>query len=183
MERAEIIPSLLQNPLLFYSYDIQEGDTPEIVANKYYGDPYRYWMVLLCNQIIDPQWNWPLTSQQLDLYLVDKYSVAASSNNVLSYIQATIQEYRLTTTSTDSVSSITTSTTIVIDKSVYDTFGTGTSKVSFPSGATVSRTYSKEAVSIYNYEIELNEAKRNINLIDKKYAAEFEKQLVSLLGR
>ena len=86
LRRVEIIPSLLKNPLLFYSYDIQEGDTPEIVANKYYGNSYRYWMVLLCNQIIDPHWGWPLTTQQLDSYLVNKYNVAASSNNVLSFL-------------------------------------------------------------------------------------------------
>ena len=41
MLRSEIVPTLLNNPLLFYNYDIQDGDTPESIANKYYGDPYR----------------------------------------------------------------------------------------------------------------------------------------------
>ena len=51
MARSEIIPSLLNNPMMFYKYDIQEGDTPEIIADKYYGDSYRYWIVLFANQI------------------------------------------------------------------------------------------------------------------------------------
>ena len=38
IKRVNIIPSLLKNPLLIYKYDLQEGDTPDIVANKYYGD-------------------------------------------------------------------------------------------------------------------------------------------------
>ena len=38
MNRVEIIPSLLKNPLLFYSYDIKESDRPDIIADKYYAD-------------------------------------------------------------------------------------------------------------------------------------------------
>jgi hypothetical protein len=183
LRRVEIIPSLLNNPLLFYSYDIQEEDTPEIVANKYYGDSYRYWMVLLCNQIIDPQWGWPLTTQQLDLYLVNKYRTAASSNNVLSYIQSTVQEYNKTITTTDSVTLNTTSTTIVVDYPTYLLTETGTISQSFGgANGSISQTTTKSIVSIYEYEIKQNEAKRNINLIDKKYADDFEKQLSNLLG-
>ena len=84
MTRSELIPSLLNNPMMFYKYDIQDGDTPEIVADKYYGDSYRYWIVLYANQILDPQWNWPLNNQQFDAYLTKKYSSAANNSNVLS---------------------------------------------------------------------------------------------------
>ena len=73
MIRAEIIPGLLNNPSLFYSYDTKEGDTPEIIATKYYGDPYRYWIVLYGNpNIKDPQADWPLTNQQFTPYLKNK---------------------------------------------------------------------------------------------------------------
>ena len=109
MQRVEVIPSLLQNPLVFYSYDVQESDTPEIIADKYYGDPYRYWLVLFANQITDPQWQWPLTSQQFSLYLNDKYSAAAGNTSVLSYTQGTISQYNKTITTTDSITSNTTS--------------------------------------------------------------------------
>ena len=72
LTRASILQNLLVNPQLFYSYDIQDGDTPEIVAAKYYGDSYRYWLVLFANQILDPQWQWPLSSQQFQAYINDK---------------------------------------------------------------------------------------------------------------
>jgi len=181
MERVEIIPSLLSNPLLFYSYDIQESDTPEIIADKYYGDPYRYWMVLLANQIIDPQWQWPLTSQQFNLYLNDKYSTAAGNTSVLSYTQGTIYQYNKTITTTDSVTSNTTSVTIVVDLPTYTLTQTGTTTQTFSDGSSIIETITKTPVSIYNYEVSLNEAKRTINLINKSYASEFEKQLASLL--
>ncbi len=46
LARAELVQNLMTNPLMFYDYDIQDGDTPDIVASKYYGDSYRYWLVL-----------------------------------------------------------------------------------------------------------------------------------------
>jgi len=182
LQRVEVIPQLLSNPLIFYSYDIQEGDTPEIIANKYYGDPYRYWLVLFANQIMDPQWQWPLTSQQFSLYLNDKYSSVAGSNTVLSYTQSTIYQYNKTITTTDSISSNTTSVTIVVDQPTYLLTQTGTTTQTFSDGNSVTETITKNPVSIYDYEISVNEAKRNIQLINKNYASDFEKQLQSLLG-
>ena len=73
MARSEIIPSLFNDPLLFYSYDTQEGDKPEIIANKYYGDSYRYWLVCFANQILDPQWDFALDSQVFNSYIAAKY--------------------------------------------------------------------------------------------------------------
>jgi hypothetical protein len=182
LQRVDIIPKLLNNPLVFYSYDIQENDTPEIIADKYYGDPYRYWLVLLANQITDPQWEWPLTSQQFNLYLNDKYSTVANSNTVLSYTQSTIQQYVKTITTTDSISSNTTSLSIIVDQPTYTLIQTGSTTQTFSDGSSITETITKNAVSIYDYEINLNESKRNIQLINKNYAYEFEKQLHSLLG-
>jgi hypothetical protein len=182
IQRVEVIPSLLQNPLVFYSYDVQESDTPEIVADKYYGDPYRYWLVLFANQITDPQWQWPLTSQQFSLYLNDKYSAAAGNTSVLSYTQGTISQYNKTITTTDSITSNTTSVTLIIDQPTYLATQTGTTTQTFSDGSSVTETISKNILSIYDYETQLNESKRNIQIINKKYASDFEKQLVSLLG-
>ena len=72
--RSSIIQNLLTNSLVFYKYDIQDGDTPEIVAYKYYGDAYRYWIVLFSNQMLDPQWDWPLNSINFQNYIVNKYT-------------------------------------------------------------------------------------------------------------
>jgi hypothetical protein len=181
MERVEVIPSLLSNPLLFYKYDVQESDTPEIIADKYYGDPYRYWMVLLGNQIMDPQWNWPLTSQQFRDYLIEKYKDDAGNNDIISYTQQTIYEYTKTITTIDSISSNTTTVTIVIDETTYNLTPIGTTIQTFLDGSSVTQTVSKTPVSIYDYENNLNESKRTINLINKNYAFDFEKQLASLL--
>jgi hypothetical protein len=184
MARVEIIPSLLKNPLLFYSYDLKESDRPDIIANKYYDDSNKFWMILYANEIMDPQWDWPLTSKQFDAYLINKYSEAAGGDNqVFTYISNTIQEYRKTITSYDSTSLTTTSKTVVVDLTTYNSTIESSTTQTFSSGASVTRTISKTAVSIYDYEIELNEAKQNIKLINSSYSNQLEKDFHNLMAQ
>ena len=184
MARVQIIPSLLRNPLLFYSYDLKESDRPDIIANKYYDDSNKYWMVLYANEIMDPLYDWPLTSQQFDDYLKSKYSVAAGGDAfVLTYTTSTVQEYRKTITTYDSTSLETTSKTVVVDLTTYNSITTGSITQTFSSGASVTRTTSKTAVSIYDYEIELNEAKQNIKLINSSYSNQLENDLKTLMAQ
>jgi hypothetical protein len=184
MARVEIIPSLLRNPLLFYSYDLKESDRPDILAHKYYDDSNKYWMILYANEIMDPLYDWPLTSQQFDAYLKNKYSAAAGGDTfVLTYTTSTVQEYRKTITTYDSTSLETTSKTVVVDLTTYNSITTGSITQTFSSGASVTRTTSKTAVSIYDYEIELNEAKQNIKLINSSYSNQLENDLKTLMAQ
>ena len=193
MARVQIIPSLLRNPLLFYSYDVKESDRPDIIANKYYDDSNKYWMVLYANEIMDPLYDWPLTSQQFDAYLKNKYSAAAGGDAfVLTYTTSTVQEYRKTITTYDSTSLETTIKTVVVDLTTYNSITTGSTTQTFftinngistSTGASVTRTTSKTAVSIYDYEIELNEAKQNIKLINSSYSNQLENDLKTLMAQ
>jgi hypothetical protein len=184
LARVDVKESLLRNPLLFYSYDIQEGDTPDIVAAKYYGDPYRYWLVLFSNQLLDPQWDWPLTSQQLELSLNDKYASDAANNSlsVYDYINGSVYEYTKTITTIDSLTGTQTVNVVPVSGDVANSTITGTTTQTFSSGASVTQTVTVQAVSIYQYEVQQNEAKRNINLINSIYASSVESQLKSLMG-
>ena len=79
--RARLIEQLQNNPMLFYEYAIQDGDTPEIIAEKYYGDPFRYWIILLSNELLDPLWDWPLSDAMLLEYIDTKYATEAEDAN------------------------------------------------------------------------------------------------------
>lgn len=184
MARVDIIPSLLKNPLLFYSYDLKDSDRPDILAHKYYDDSDKYWMVLYANEIMDPLYDWPLNSQQFDAYLTNKYSEAAGGDAfVLSYTTSTVQEYRKIITTYDSTSLETTIKTVVVDLTTYNSITAGSTTQTFSSGASVTRTLSKSAVSIYDYELELNEAKQNIKLINSAYSNQLEKDLKTLMAQ
>jgi len=172
MARSSVIPSLLDNAALFYQYDIQDGDTPESVAYKYYGESYRYWIVLFANQILDPQWNWPMNNVVFAAYLNDKYP----STNVFT----TIHHYEKIITQTDFGTNITTTERVEISQDEYNTLITGTNTYTLPTGK-VSVTVSKNAVSIYDYELALNEANRKINILNNTYVNEIEKEFKSLM--
>ena len=184
MARVDIIPSLLKNPLLFYSYDLKDSDRPDILAHKYYDDSDKYWMVLYANEIMDPLYDWPLNSQQFDAYLTNKYSEAGGGDAfVLTYTTSTVQEYRKIITTYDSTSLKTTIKTVVVDLTTYNSITAASTTKTFSSGASVTRTISKSAVSIYDYEIELNEAKQNIKLINSAYSNQLEKDLKTLMAQ
>ena len=193
MVRAEVIPSLLNNPLLFYSYDVKNDDTPEIIASKYYGDPYRYWIVLFANQLIDPQWNWPMNSNLLTNYIIEKYKSAAAialsisvntitNSQVISYTQSTIKNYVKTVTTTDSTSLESKTTDYYLDLIAYNNTMESEEVRNFTTGAQVIEIITKSTQTIYDYEISLNESRRSINLVNSSYVSSFESQFYSLMN-
>lgn len=184
VNRVEFLPQLSRNPMLFYQYTIQDGDTPESIAEKYYDDAYRYWIVLLANNIQDPQTDWPLRTEQFQIYLNDKYQSAANTanQNVNEYLVTTVHHYEKQVVSTDNVSATKSVKTIIIDEDTYNTLVPSIQTYSFPDGSSSTVEVKKEAVSIYDYEFTVNEDKRLINLVQSRYISDVEKTFESLMS-
>jgi len=174
MARASIIPDVLKNPLVYYSYDIQEGDTPEIIAYKYYGDSYRYWIVLFANELLDPQWSWPMDSTVFDNYMAEKYPSGNTTTTVYSY------EKKLT--QTDNSTNTVTINTIDVNQTEYNTIVQNTQTYSI-GNSTVTVATTKRIITIYDYEYELNESKRKINILNSVYVDQMESQFKSLMSQ
>lgn len=64
---------VLENVSLYDFYDIEEGDTPEIISEKVYGTPYYHWVVMISNQKYDYVKDFPLSQKELDEYIDTKY--------------------------------------------------------------------------------------------------------------
>lgn len=174
MARASIIPDVLKNPLVYYSYDIQEGDTPETIAYKYYGDSYRYWIVLFANELLDPQWSWPMDSTVFAAYMEAKYPSGNTTTTVYSY------EKKLTQTDNDT--NTVTINTIDINQTEYNTLVPNTQTYTI-ANSTVTVQTTKRIVTIYDYENELNESKRKINILNSIYVDQLESQFKSLMSQ
>lgn len=182
--RTGLIPQLAKNPLLMYQYEIQDGDTPEIVSNKYYGSPFRYWITMYGNpQMIDPQSDWPLSTRNFTLYLQDKYYEAAGNNinNILSYTLGTVHHYEKVITTVDNTTKTTAIKVIEVDQDTYNTITPLTTTSNFLDGSSITYTVAPNAVSIYEYENQTNESKRNISLINSQYTTQIETQYQSLV--
>jgi hypothetical protein len=174
LARASIIPDVLKNPLVYYSYDIQDGDTPEIIAYKYYGDSYRYWIVLFANELLDPQWSWPMNSTVFETYMAEKYPSGNTTTTVYSY------EKKLT--QTDNSTNTVTVNTIDINETEYNSLIENTRTYSV-GNSTVTVQTTKRIVSVYDYELELNESRRKINILNSVYVDQMEQQFKALMSQ
>jgi len=64
---------------IYYKYNVLEGQLPEHIAYNYYGSTNYHWVVLLMNEIRDPQWSWPLDSFAFEKFIIDKYGSVDSA--------------------------------------------------------------------------------------------------------
>ena len=74
LRRVGMRTKLKTNTFLYDTYDVKEGETPEMIAHKLYGVPELHWIVLLVNEITDRYHQWPMSGMQFLDYINDKYS-------------------------------------------------------------------------------------------------------------
>ena len=74
LKRVALRSKVRSNVLLFDTYDVKNGETPEMIADKLYDDPQLHWVILLINDITDRYHHWPMNDNQFLTYLNDKYS-------------------------------------------------------------------------------------------------------------
>jgi hypothetical protein len=174
---------LKENSSAFYKYTIKDSDTPEIIAGKFYDHVERHWIVLLFNDIIDPQYDWPLKSDTLIKYINTKYSTSQYANTAntlvtgLSWAQniSHIQAYYkiITRTSADGTDIV---EKITVDANTYANIAATSISYTLNNASSITQTISKTTQTYYDYEVELNEAKREINLLKSEFVSEVEKE-------
>jgi len=74
MIRVKVRDKVLNELSLYNVYDVKNGETPENIAFKHFGDPELHWVILLTNKITDRYYDWPLSEQQFEDYIKDKYA-------------------------------------------------------------------------------------------------------------
>ena len=84
LKRVKLRTGLASGSFLFDTYDVQDGENPEDVAFKLYGDPELHWIILMTNNITDRYYQWPLTQPQFQEHLEDKYG-AGNEDSVHHY--------------------------------------------------------------------------------------------------
>jgi len=72
--RVKVRSKIANNVALFDKFDVPEGDSPETVAYKVYGDAEYFWVVTLMNNIVNRYYDWPLDEYSFQQYVADKYA-------------------------------------------------------------------------------------------------------------
>ena len=74
LRRVGLRAKLKSNTFLYDTYNVKEGETPEMIAHKLYGASELHWVILLVNEITDRYHQWPMSGGQFIDYINDKYS-------------------------------------------------------------------------------------------------------------
>jgi hypothetical protein len=175
--------SFRDNTAVYYEYNIQDSDTPEIIANKFYGDSEKHWVVLMLNDIVDPQFDWPLDQRTIISYMNEKYSANASvGQSGVNWAQANIHSYYKVETRTTNSTGSELQSKLQIDANTYANVAATTTNLTLDDGNSIIITVSKETKSYYDYEVEENETKRTIKLLKPEFIRPIENELISALS-
>ena len=130
LRRVAIRSKIKVNTLFFDTYDVKEGETPEMIAHKLYGDSELHWIVLLVNNVTERYHQWPKNNNQFLAYINDKYSNVDATHH-----------YEISQTSGD--------TTIKID--------IGTDNTDYPAASIVTNAEYEESLEDEKRKIRLLE--------------------------
>ena len=162
-KRAVLREDVINSYFQFNQYLIEGDDRPDSVASKVYGDANLDWVVLTTNNIINVRDEWPMSQNDLQNYLTNKYTTAE-----LSYIH----HY-------ETLKIIDADEKLIQPKGI--TVEEGHSITFVDRG--VSKTESKiEAITYLQHEINLNDQKREINVLQKQYVEIYLRDMANIMS-
>tara|TARA_R100001377_G_scaffold59708_2_gene36035 strand:+ start:62 stop:598 length:537 start_codon:yes stop_codon:yes gene_type:complete len=74
LRRVKLRSSIRGASMMFDTYDVKEGERPEDVAFKWFGDAELHWVILMTNNVTDRYYDWPMNQAQFQEFIEDKYS-------------------------------------------------------------------------------------------------------------
>lgn len=197
--RFKVRSQVLNNAYAFYKYQLEDGDTPEIVAYKQYGDPRLHWVICLTNELVDPQFDFPLSYPAFEEYVIKKYNYN-SINDSYGDIHHYELEVEKTLSETNGPTTVTLDTSIVSLQQYDYSLGMLVTQIpNSPTTATVElRANSADAnsniiatmtikstykpVYVFDYENKINESKREIKILKSQYVQAMSYELESILN-
>lgn len=142
--RYKFKQNLTKNVYNFYEYTLKDGERLDHLADSYYGNSKYVWVIILSNEMIDPQFDIPRPYQEFKKYVINKYGSWENVVNGVHHYER-ISVYRDTDTKIADLNP-----SLVISEEQYNSL--------LPQ--------EKKIVSNLEYEENLNESKRNIKLLD-----------------
>ena len=155
-KKGALEEDILNNLAFHTKYKIIGNDRPDNVAYDFYGNSNLDWLVLLCNNIINIQTEWPLLQNDFDRFLLDKYGSYDALNNTHHYETQEIKNSK---------------DVIIVPKGLqcasdytvtYYDYNIDQEKIVLSKDCTT-------AVTNYEYESEIEDNKRNIFLLKPRY--------------
>lgn len=184
--RIRLLEGSKQQSTIYYPYVVKDGEKAETIAFNYYDSTDYVWIVYLVNNIIDPCYDWPLSSSQFDRYIAKKYESTTGANDGINVAKATVAGYQQIPVTYY----INQSTNAVLTSNAYISSGVSDPYNWLPvvqdnnillSPDSVYDPTKYNSIDLYTTELNANEKKKFIRLLDKTYTSNISQQLKSLL--
>ena len=151
----------------FYNrYTLQDNIKLETIAKEYYGNAFYDWVLVLTNNMINPQFSLPQTSEVVRKIAEEKYGETEAYSGIHHY-----ETIRLVSEQTvDGLPITILAGGLIVDSNFYTsnyTYWNGNTAVTV-SGNTVSKP-----ITNYEYEVNENEKKREIYILKDTYFPRF----------
>ena len=165
-KKNELRPDIFNDATVFTEYQIKGDYRPDNVAFEVYKDSTLDWVVLLSNNIINIQTEWPLLQNDLDRFLLDKYGTYEKLNAVHHYETKEIK---------DSAGVVMVPQGLHVASDYSITYWDDTQR------GYVAQTDVPEPVTNYEYEMDIENRKRNIRLLKMNYMTIVREDMESLM--
>ena len=158
--RFKLLDILKSKSALYYKHIVEEGQSPQYIADNYYDDVTLDWVLFLVNDIYDVLYDWPMDYQTFVAFIKSKYTSIESALREVHHYEHIIQEQ---TTLFDGT--IVPEETLTVDKTTYDALGIN----------------EKREVSNYTFEERKNDDKRSIKVLQREFLDQFLAEAESVL--
>lgn len=164
--RYQVNPDLFDYAVFYKKYSVQDGEKIEEIANRYYGDPFYDWVIILTNNFINPQFSFPVNSETLRSIVEEKYGQDEAYSGIHHY--ETIRT--LAGFKQDDQEIVALEGGLIVDQEFYSsqfTYWNGLDYTTVPGSSVCN------IVTNYEYEVSLNEKKREIFILREQYLPRF----------
>ena len=153
-KRGKLREDIFQDLTFFTKYIVQGDDRPDTVASKVYDDPTLDWVVLMANNIINVQSEWPMSQADFHAYITNKYDEETLYSGIHHYESREVK---------------TTDNSIIIPAGQRVGVAQSVSYYDDALGQHVRATDVSLPVTNYTHEERLNNDKRNIFVLKASY--------------
>ena len=91
--KVKLTDQVKESATFFQKYVIEQGDRPDVVADKIYGDPRKDWVVVLTAGITNIRDEWPLDNNLLYKFVENKYGLS-KINDIHHYETVEVRDNR-----------------------------------------------------------------------------------------
>tara|TARA_B100000745_G_scaffold210712_1_gene139548 strand:- start:2751 stop:3308 length:558 start_codon:yes stop_codon:yes gene_type:complete len=142
--------NVIDNAINFEKHTIGDTERPDTTSYLVYGHVKYDWIIFLTNQMFNPYFNWPLSSQDFTKMIKGKYGSTERAKKQIHEYRQIVQEETDTTKLME----------VIIDKDAWNLL---------PDSE-------RKRITKYDIEYKRNEANRHIKIIDRQYVEDIMKE-------